>query len=415
MTPNTQFDFSVLGEVDFGNEDLITALKVDDHQALLKVSVRHLAQIILDPEAAERGGAMGDPRMVEYQAIREKVQRLLEGQKKKNAGLYADYLRKGVAGELEHHVTPPVTLYTPKRLKVIDGPMGAVLLVVPKGHWFAAIDGETQVIGWLRVLRALEDMSMLDDVNVPIVVHHGRPIEWARQAFRDLNLLGIRPNTAIGISMDQRDYGTRVTRRLMEESELLRDRVEERRRQLRKRDIALVTISGLRQGIMTTIYGSTGLEVGARQAPDLPPEIDEDALADDVVEIWVDTLEALEDAIVDADGQRRVESIATAPSVLAALGIVANKVIREEMPRDEFIEALEGITWEREIEDGDNRIHPWLGVAGKRTERGAFSVGGPKEYGRAIAEAIENRYSKSGRQIRGFDLEAVTLYPAEAA
>ena len=416
MAPDTQFDFSKLGEVDFSRDMPTTALRVNPNQALITATVEHLAQIVLDPELAERGDEMGDPRMVKYQDIRKQVQRLLEGQKKKNVGRYEEYIRKGISGENDHYVTPPITLYTPTALRVIDGPLGAVLLLVPRGQWFAAIDGETQVIAWLRVFRALQDMSTIENLNIPLVIHHGRSVEWARQAFHDLNLLGIRPNTAVGISMDQRDYGTRVTRKLMEDSELLRERVEERRRQLRKRDTALVTISGLRLGVVTTIMGSVGLEIGARQVPDLPPDTDADARADDVVEIWVDILDALEDAIVDSAGQRRVESIATAPVVLAALGIVANRVIREEMSRDEFIEALGGITWEREIEEGDSRIHPWLGVAGKRTERGAFSIGGPKEYGRAVAEAIENPHSKSGRQIRGFGLEAVTLtVPAASA
>ena len=408
MTPNTQFDYSFLGDVDFSNQELITALRVDDHQALIKVNVRHLAQIVLDPEAAERGAEVGDPRMAGYQAIRKQVQRLLEGQKKKNATLYEEYIRRGVADEIDY-VTPPITLFTPDKLEVIDGPMGTAFLLAPRGHWFAAIDGETQVIAWLRVFRALQDMSLIDKVNVPLVIHHGRSIDWARQAFHDLNLLGIRPNTAVGISMDRRDYGTRVTRRLMDESELLRDRVEERRRQLRKRDSALMTISGLRQGVVTTLFGSVGLEIGARQVPELPADKDPDALADDVVDIWLDILDALEDALVGPDGERRVESIASAPAVLAALGIVAHKVINEDLALDELTETLSQITWEREIADSDTRIHPWLGVAGKRTERGAFSVGGPKEYGRAIAEALENPHSKSGRQIRGLDLDAVTL------
>ena len=148
--------------------------------------------------------------------------------------------------------------------------------------------------------------------------------------------------------------------------------------------------------------------------PDLPEGDDPEALADEVVGLWVDILDALEDGIVDSGGQRRVESIATAPVVLAALGIFAHKVISEEMSRDDFLTALDGIVWEREIEKEGCRIHPWLGVAGKRTERGAFSVGGPKEYGRAGAEAIENPHSKSGKQIRGIGLEAVTLTPEAA-
>ena len=148
--------------------------------------------------------------------------------------------------------------------------------------------------------------------------------------------------------------------------------------------------------------------------PDLPEGDDPEALAAEVVEIWGDALDWLKDAIVDADGQRRIDSIATVPVVLAALGIFAHKVISEEMSRDDFLTALDGIVWEREIEKEGCRIHPWLGVAGKRTERGAFSVGGSKEYGRAVAEAIENPHSKSGKQIRGIGLEAVTLTPEAA-
>jgi hypothetical protein len=45
-------------------------------------------------------------------------------------------------------------------------------------------------------------------------------------------------------------------------------------------------------------------------------------------------------------------------------------------------------------------IHPWDGIAGKLTPAGKFSIGGPKEVGYAVAEALENVKSEAGKQVR---------------
>jgi DGQHR domain-containing protein len=405
-------DVGALADIDYSKGAPIVALKVDDHQLVVSLTVEHLARLVLDPAAAEDpAAATGDARLSAYAEIRAQVQRLIEGRKKKNALAYSDYLYRGVTGDIENWVVPPIELYTEKDLDVLAGPLGANLAVLPHGIWMVAIDGETQILAWFRNLDRLQDRGLLD-VKIPVVIHHGKSVEWARQAFHDLNVLGVRPNTAVGISMDNRDFATRLTRRLMGESPLLKDRVEERRRQLRRKDPALVTISGLRQGITATILGPSGLEVGARPMPDLDDDVDPDALADEVIDLWLDILEALEDAFVDETGQRRTDTMVSAPSVLAAIGIVGKKVLDEEDSREEMLETLSEITWGREIVKGNRRYLPWLDVGGKLTSTGKFSVGGPKEYAHSLANALLNPLSKGGKQIRGIDLGDVE-FPLE--
>jgi hypothetical protein len=51
------------------------------------------------------------------------------------------------------------------------------------------------------------------------------------------------------------------------------------------------------------------------------------------------------------------------------------------------------------LEEHETRS-PWDGIAGKFTPSGSFSIGGPKEVGYAVAEALEDPESDGGKQIR---------------
>jgi hypothetical protein len=66
---------------------------------------------------------------------------------------------------------------------------------------------------------------------------------------------------------------------------------------------------------------------------------------------------------------------------------------------DDLLSRLRDVNWERsyevtvtraEVEEAEKRSL-WDGIAGKFTPSGSFSIGGPKEVGYAVAEALEDR------------------------
>ena len=137
-------------------------------------------------------------------------------------------------------------------------------LLIPWGEHLVAIDGETQRIAWQ--LATLQSPG-LKAKRVAVLIHHGKSIVEARQGFHDLNTKEVKPNAAVAISMDTRDPATGITRPVMEASDIIRDAVNLRRRQLRRTDKEKLTISALRTGIVTTILGAPGLQVGVVSSP----------------------------------------------------------------------------------------------------------------------------------------------------
>ena len=62
----------------------------------------------------------------------------------------------------------------------------------------------------------------------------------------------------------------------------------------------------------------------------------------------------------------------------------------------QLLDTLRNVTWARQV---DSKT-PWEGIAGKTTPTGNFSIGGPKEVGYAVAQALENPKSSAGQAIR---------------
>jgi DNA sulfur modification protein DndB len=296
-------------------------------------------------------------------------------------------------------MTPTITLWTPEQLKAID--LGGLqALVLPWGCYLVAIDGETQRIAWGMAYRL---NPHLRDHRVGLILHHGKSVEDARQGFHDLNTKEVKPNAAIAISMDNLDPATKIAREVADNSEVLRDAVNMRRRQLRKSDRELVTLSGLRTAIVTTILGPRGLQAGAKSIV-VPEGTNMDDVRDAVMDVWLPILEDLGESLA---ADNRAEMVTSAPAVLAGLGCLAHHAMPkpprsydESWSVEEVLERLEGIVWEREIEVAGNRVFPWEGVAGKLTPKGSFSIGGPKEVGYTVAKALEDPDSDEGKRIR---------------
>jgi DGQHR domain-containing protein len=388
---------------DPGEGNPLVVLEIDPHWAIAVMSVGQLLQLVPDPIASENAARVAeDPRLQAYAELRGEVQRLVEGAKAKNARRFAEYLVEGADG-LRPWVTPPITLFHIDQLKRVQLAPGLVALLLPHGDFLTAIDGETQRLAWAG---AAHEQPALLQQRIAVVIHHGMELTAARQAFYDLNTREVKPNQAVAISMDSMDPATQITRSVIEASEVIRDRVNLRRRQLRARDEDVLTISALRTGVVTTLLGEAGLQVGARPV-EIPEGVELEHLEAAVVEVWCAILEQLDEELEPA---RRPSVVVSAPSILAGIGVLAHQAVpqpprRADVPGlsvDEVVERLASVMWEREYTLSDGTpASPWDGIAGKFTPAGRFSIGGPKEVGHAIAKALKDIASPEGRQVRG--------------
>ena len=366
---------------------LLAGVKVTDQIWMCSLPANLLFQLTLDPRDAEdKKKVAASKDLQEVAELREDVQRLFDNQKKRNVPVYAVYihdLHQGSDG-----MTPPVILYSEKRLENAVDDSGLGYLQVPWGEHLIAIDGETQLAARLEAKNIDPTTS---DNNVAVMVAHGFNKSWARQSFHDLNVLGVKPNTALGIGMDTRDPLTRIARDVENATPFLKDRVNKARRQLRGSDNDVMTITALRGACITLAVGISGVKYGAK------PMVVRDA---DIPKIQVVAIEWLK-AVTDAFGpamEDRQHKLVAAPSVLSALGAIGHDLINVDHTEarhreiDRLIESLRQVNWRRDKH--------WEGIAGKFTPKGVFSIGGSKETAYAVYEALADSTSGSYSKVR---------------
>jgi DNA-sulfur modification-associated len=373
---------------------VIAGTVIDDHRFVGRVRAAQLFQIAPDPRDTENKKKLDASRELQtLLSVREEVQRLFEGAKKKNVQPYSEYIVDLAHGE--DGITPVITLYSAAQLTVDQREDGTAFIQVPWEGRLTAIDGETQ-------LAARHEAANLEPKTkqefVAIYVCHGKDELWARQSFHDLNTLGVRPNAALSIGMDARDPVTRVCRAVERRVPFLTGRVNKVRRQLRGADMEITTIAALRGACVTFAKGINGVQYGARPVP--MDDTDLKTLEERAIEWFMALTEALGPVLED-----RENNITASPSVLAALGAVGHPLsftndLAERMVKcRELITAMKSVDW--------RRGKPWEGIAGKFTPKGAFSLGGPKETAHAIFAALTNPASDGYRRIRpGFAVAA---------
>lgn len=369
------------------NGHIIAGTRVDDNRFIGRVKAAQLFQLAPDPRATEDKKKVDASKEVQdLYDIRQDVQRLFEGQKKRNVAAYAEYivgLRNGEDG-----ITPPITLYSETQLEVDEHDDGTCFIQIPWGEQLIAIDGETQ-------LAARHEAANLDPGTknefVAVYLCHGRDKLWARQAFHDLNTLGVRPNAALSIGMDARDPLTKVCREVERHVPFFKDRVNKVRRQLRSTDTDVVTITALRGACVTLAKGINGVQYGARPVP-----IEEDKLPA-IEAAAIDWFTALTE-VIGVAMEDRENKLASAPSVLIALGAVGNPLVEisNEIDRKakarQLAASLSNVKWDRSKR--------WEGIAGKHTPKGAFAVGGAKETSYAVYSALADKSTTGYQRIR---------------
>lgn len=367
---------------------IIAGTKIDEHRFVGRVRAAQLFQIAPDPRDTENKKKFDSSKeLQDLRSVREEVQRLFEGAKKKNVAPYADYVVGLLEGE--DGLTPVITLYSETKLEIEERQDGTGFIQVPWDQRLVAIDGETQ-------LAARHEASNIQPTTkqefVPIYVCHGKDQPWARQCFHDLNTLGVRPNAALSVGMDARDPITRVTRELERRVPFFGGRVNKVRRQLRSGDPEITTIAALRGACVTLAKGIAGVQFGAR-----PVQIREEDISK-IEETAVDWFSALSDALGPVLLDRET-NLAASPAILSALGAIGNQVVHIEdadarrAKCRELAAELRAVDW--------TRSKSWEGIAGKFTPKGTFSLGGPKETAHAVYAALTNPKSEGYARVRG--------------
>jgi DGQHR domain-containing protein len=366
---------------------IIAGTVIDAHRFIGRVRASQLFQIAPDPRDSENVKKLdATHELQELRGIRNEVQRLFEGAKKKNVEAYAEYIVDVYQGG--EGLTPPITLYSSEPLLVQQSESGTGFIQIPWDRWLVAIDGETQ-------LAARHEAANIDPETkkefVPVYINHGRDELWARQAFHDLNTLAVRPNAALSLGMDARNPITTVTREVERQVKFFDRRVNKVRRQLRAGDLEVVTLTTLRGACVTIAKGINGVQYGTRPVPiedDQLPRIQTAAIE------WLSALASEYGYILE----NRQEHLMSSSSVMAALGAMGHVLVPIEDPHErkvkarELLKSLKAVNWARD--------KTWEGIAGKFTPKGTFSIGGAKETAYAVFSALTDEQSPGYKRVR---------------
>ncbi|MGL6234438.1 MAG: DNA sulfur modification protein DndB [Segniliparus sp.] len=322
--------------------------------------------------------------------IHELIQRALVGNKAKNVPSYRQYIESVALGGVG--ILPPIHLWSEDGLRPVLHD-GIHYLLVPNGEHLLAIDGETQLAAhWeLGEHPATPEIRKAHrDFPLACVIHHGVPVITARQYFHDLNVLAVRPNTSLGLSMDAKDPVMQVVSDVEAAVKVLQHGVEKQARQLKKNDHKIVTLQALRQMVVNIAKGISGVQYGARPAP-----IDE-AVIPDLKEVSIKWIERYFNEFL-SEITYREKYLAGTGSVLASVGAMGEILLRQSPDeraetQDRLITMLREVNWEK----GEH----WIGIAGNFTPTGVFSVKGTKEVAYAVYNALTDPENSSYRRVR---------------
>ncbi|MYQ76218.1 MULTISPECIES: DNA sulfur modification protein DndB [unclassified Streptomyces] len=379
------------------------------------MSVATLVQLVPSPRREEDTktlkAASGAVRR--HAELRALVQRALKStQKGKNVGSYAEYIADGVKGELgSGWSTPPVTFWHAGPLAALSDELlpgtGLRTLTIAPGTSVVAIDGETQTTAWHELYDDPERYGLtygeLAQVRVPFELYVDLSVADARQIFYDRNVQGVAVAKNLAMSMDQRDFATRLAHRVAEAVKVDIDGrlvpftkfVNATKRQVGKTDPEVVTLSALRALVITAVYGKGGLSRSAETVHE--DELPTGTTAEQVEQYVVPVLARL---IAGHSAHFLSRSALTAPAVLAGLGIAVHHTApwadpAHAMSDDALDRLLAGIRWVREA-------RYWDGVAAKAGASGRLNFsGGVKDSGGRVADALLYPGTEAGRRIRG--------------
>lgn len=371
---------------------------LDQHRFITGLRVQQLPNLFLNPHIAENPALLDAlPTVRKFAERRELVQRLMRTQlrKRRNVASYRDYIYDVVKGRRMGSM-PPIEAWTPEVVLVQGG-----AAYIPWGEQLVAFDSDTQLAAWFDLIAG-GDEDVLRYV-VPVVLHSGRTTEWAQQQLHDRNTYGVKMSASEALERDSYDQVTAVTKELIARAGLV---VATQKRQLGARDTEQLTLSALRQGVLTTLAGRPGIQVGTK-----PYFLNEGVSLSDANAATHTAWTAILDVVgphLTPEGRRR--TVLPAPSVMAGLGVVAHRTMPADIRRpdvpvlelSDLRSLLTSVCWDRRVTRTSGRAYfPWEGIAGKANPQlEKFSVGGAKEYAYAVAEALEEPTSDRGQRVR---------------
>ncbi|GAA1899514.1 hypothetical protein GCM10009716_06670 [Streptomyces sodiiphilus] len=393
----------------------LTVMPFREDAVIGTMSLATLVRLVPSPRREE------DPRALKaasghdrrHAELRATVQRTLKSQKGKNIPAYAEYIAAGVLGKHgSAWSTPPVTLWHAGGIATMSDELvpdsGLRTLTLAPDAMVVAIDGETQTTAWHDIYQDPEPFGLTYSelgrrVRIPFELYLGISPADARQIFYDRNVKGIDVAKNLAMSMDQRDFATRLAHIVGEKLEVETDGrrmpfgtlVNTGKRQLTRTDKEVVTLSALRTLIVTTVFGSKGVQYSATHVHegDLPPGTD----ADEVEAIVVRLVSRL---VGDRFPDFARRSAISAPAVMAGLGVLLHRATPWCDPGHatsyETVERLlADVRWEREPAY-------WDGVCASVGSTGRLNFsGGVKDSAGRVAGALLDPHSELGRKIRG--------------
>jgi DGQHR domain-containing protein len=364
--------------------------KVQGHEFVATMPAAQLMRITVDPRKTEDLALRADDiQLQNVFALRQQVQReFLNSAKARNVKPYADYICKLLDGM--NGITPSIVLYTSAKLDFSRDNARLPVLHLPWSVQLVAIDGETQLAARHEAARMNPNTA---EMQVDVKICYDRDLEWAKQAFHDLNLLSIRPNAATAVAMDMRDGLTHVTRKVANLPFYAKRIITGR--QLKKKDNAITTLSILRASVVCFAEGIGGIQYGNKPVP----------LDSSRIELIERAAVEYYSAIANKYGpvmEDRLNTVIATPAVMAAMGALGHNLVNMGDEGDRKHE-LQRILSELDPVDWTRGPH-WDGICGKVRPDGTFSTaGGVKDSGGASYKALADVTSEYYKRVRGLN------------
>ena len=353
--------------------------------------------LVPDPRRLEGPLAKYNADLSEVANVRARVQRLINGAKRRNVEPYAKYMISYVkSGE---GFTPQIVLWSEQRLHVeVDEGTGLAWVLVPHEMRFVALDGDTQTTA--RNLADGLQPALFDKQKIKVVLKHGIPEGQAQQIFADCNSQGVKVSTSMAIGLDNRDDATQLAKQIEKDIPELTGKVNRQKRQLGRSDPDLVTMSALRASVVCFVQGIGGVQFQTKNVEIDPQESDQYRSAGG---LWYNAIiQAMGNAL---SAESRAGTFAAAPAVWCAIGALGHDVLVDQYGEDlETVVDMDALEHSfRQMAESKlkpvnwNRQEHWLTVGAKRSSSGAVTLGGPKETGSLIYKGLKDGSLIAGR------------------
>lgn len=234
-----------------------------------------------------------------------------------------DYTFSAITASIDADVTfEPVSDHD-NRIGRLHVPMDARFIINDGQHRHAAF------------ARALEFDPSLGDETIAVVFFIDIGLERSQQMFADLNRHSVKPSASIGVLYDHRDPMSRISRKVVGKSDVLRAMTEFEKVTLAPKSKRLFTLSAVHQANEALLMGLDNLN-----------DEEQIQLAG---EFWDSIIEAFPEWKTSASRDVRNDYINAHGTVLHALGRAANSFVRSGKKTNWslFTAALQRIDWSR--------------------------------------------------------------------